>query len=196
MRVAIYVRISKDSSDTDNQLYVLREWAIGAGHTIVREYVDIEHGDRGADRRPELARLLRDAEAGLLDLVSVFALDRLTREGILAGLSYLQRLTACRVGLRSHTEEYLDTSNELVRDILTCLLLAVARQERRRISERTKAGLDRVRRNGSKSGKKIGRPGLAAEKVRMIRELAATYDKFQIASRLKVHPKTVAKYTA
>ena len=46
-------------------------------------------------------------------------------------------------------------------------MAALAKQERIRISERTKAGLERIR----KAGKALGRPQTAdIEKVRMLRE--------------------------
>lgn len=197
-RVAIYARVSKDSSDHDNQLHQLRCWALSIGGDIVGEYLDTESGGKGLDKRPELARLLTDAESGKCDVVVCWALDRLTREGVLAGLQYLQRLNACGVGFHSFTEPLIDTQSELVRDVLVAILLAMAKQERVRISERTKAGLDRVRRVGSKSGLPIGRPGLDPEKIAIIRRMtsAPDYDKHAVAAAAGVHWKTALKYAA
>lgn len=52
-------------------------------------------------------------------------------------------------------------------DAIISIMAALAKQERIRISERTKAGLERVR----KSGKTLGRPMTADfEKVKQLRE--------------------------
>jgi DNA invertase Pin-like site-specific DNA recombinase len=43
---------------------------------------------------------------------------------------------------------------------MIALATRIAEQERRRICDRTRAGLQRVRATGTKSGKPIGRPSL------------------------------------
>ncbi|MGH6679727.1 MAG: recombinase family protein [Bradyrhizobium sp.] len=55
---------------------------------------------------------------------------------------------------RSFAEEHLSTENELVRDILVATLASLAKLEREKISQRTKAGLERAR----AMGKVLGRP--------------------------------------
>jgi DNA invertase Pin-like site-specific DNA recombinase len=55
---------------------------------------------------------------------------------------------------RSFTEEHLSTENELVRNILLATLSLLAKLEREKISQRTKAGLERAR----AKGKVLGRP--------------------------------------
>jgi hypothetical protein len=52
---------------------------------------------------------------------------------------------------------------ERVRDILLAVLSSLAKQEARRISERTKAGMQRARVQGTKSGKPIGRAPISAK---------------------------------
>src|SRR5271168_2041032 len=61
---------------------------------------------------------------------------------------------AARVAFRSFTEEHLSTENELVRNILLATLSSLAKLEREKISQRTKAGLERARARG----KVLGRP--------------------------------------
>lgn len=61
----------------------------------------------------------------------------------------------------SYQEPFLDTDNELVRDILYSVLGTLARQERLKISERTKAGLECTRKNGTKPG----RPGALSDEL-------------------------------
>ena len=52
----------------------------------------------------------------------------------------------------------LSTDNEMVRDIVLAVMASLAKIERQKISEWTRAGMERVRQHGSKSGKAIGRP--------------------------------------
>jgi DNA invertase Pin-like site-specific DNA recombinase len=59
-----------------------------------------------------------------------------------------------------------DASNPTSRLMLN-LLAAFAEFERELICERVKAGLDRVRANGTKSGKAIGRPRLVVSRAKV-----------------------------
>ncbi len=155
-RAAIYARVSKDdgSQETENQLRVLRDECERLGYDLVGEYVDRESGRKGRRERSEFARLFEDAERRRLDLVMFWSLDRFSREGIRKTISYLQRLDHLGVRFRSHAEPYLDTSNELIAHIVLGVTAYYAQLEAVRISERTKAGLDRAR----VQGRIIGRP--------------------------------------
>jgi DNA invertase Pin-like site-specific DNA recombinase len=51
-------------------------------------------------------------------------------------------------------------STGIFREAVIAILAAVAKQERIRISERTRAGLDRAREKGTRTGRPIGRPRL------------------------------------
>lgn len=155
-RVTIYARVSKDdgSQETENQLRILRAECERAGYDLVGEYVDRESGRKGKRERSEFARLFEDAERRKLDLVMFWSLDRFSREGIRKTISYLQRLDHLGVRFRSHTEPYLDTSNELIAHIVLGVTAYYAQLEAVRVSDRTKAGLERAR----AAGKIIGRP--------------------------------------
>lgn len=77
------------------------------------------------------------------------------------------------VQLVSVREAWLDTTGP-TRTLLVAIFSWVAEQEREQRSARTKAGLARVRRVGSKSGKPIGRPPrLDAAAVARVRALRA-----------------------
>src|SRR5207244_9394317 len=88
-----------------------------------------------------------------------WALDRLSREGMVTTVGYLQRLAAAGVAFHSYSEPALCSENEMVRDIVLAVMSSLAKVERARISERTKAGLQRVRAKGTR----LGRPALATE---------------------------------
>ena len=83
----------------------------------------------------------------------VWALDRLSREGALAILSLVHRLSACGVNVLSYQENWTEALGE-VAELLYALTGWVARMESQRRSERTKAGLAKVK----AQGKCLGRP--------------------------------------
>ena len=151
MRIAIYSRVSTLKQDTENQLVQLREFAAKQGWVVVREYVDYESGAK-ADRA-EFQRMFEDASRRKFDLVLFWALDRLSREGVLETLQHLNRLTGYGVGFRSYTEQFFDSCG-VFKDAIIAIMATLAKQERVKRSERTKAGLARVR----AAGRLLGRP--------------------------------------
>ena len=96
-----------------------------------------------------------------------WSLDRLSREGALETLQHLNRLTGYCVQWRSLTEQYLDSTG-MFREAVISILAVVAKQERIRLSERTRAGLERARREG----KSLGRPRVEVDPA-VIREMRA-----------------------
>jgi DNA invertase Pin-like site-specific DNA recombinase len=166
-RCAIYSRISTNKQDADNQLAQLQEfarvlgWQVGAGRVYV-DQITGKHADR-----PEFHRMFADASQRKFDVLLFWSLDRLSREGALETLQHLNRLTSYGVQWRSLTEQYLDSTG-MFRDAVISILAVVAKQERVRLSERTRAGLERARRQG----KSLGRPRVRvdAAQIRAMRE--------------------------
>jgi len=178
MRIALYARVSKDdgTQETENQLQELREFCQRSGWTIEHEYVDRMSGKTA--NRPQFKRMFDDAAKRRFDLVLFWALDRFTREGVLETLNHLQRLSASGVGWRSYQEAYFDSCGPF-KDVVVSLMATLAKMERLRIGERTKAGLQRARR----AGKILGRPRVDVDTVKLcklrdgglsFRQLAAT----------------------
>lgn len=156
MRVAIYARVSTDDrgQDPENQLRQLREWCARMGHPIVREYVEHETGGKGIEYRKQLGAMFAAAARREFDLLLVWSLDRFSREEMAATVIHLQRLSSHGFAFRSFIEDHLSTENELVRNVLLAVLASLAKLEREKISQRTKAGLERARARG----KVLGRP--------------------------------------
>lgn len=154
MRIALYCRVSKndESQDPQNQLDPLRNYADALGGEVVEEYIDQASG--GNADRMNFLRMLQDAEKRKFDLLLIWALDRLSREGISNTLGYLERLKRNGVALKSLQESWLDTRDDGLGQLLLAIFSWVAQQERQRIVERTKAGLERAK----KAGKQLGRP--------------------------------------
>ena len=152
MKAALYLRVSTDKQELENQLEPLKKFAKGRGLKIVQVYRDMATGKNS--NRPALNKMLKDAHRHAFDVIVVWALDRLSREGMNRTVQLIEMLERMGIGVISYSEPYLDTTNELARNILLAVVSTLAKAERERISERTKAGLARVKR----SGKKLGRP--------------------------------------
>ena len=101
IRVAIYARVStKDKGqEVENQLRQLREFSSSQGWLVYREFVDHETGS--TDDRTAFQTMFKDASQRKFDVVLFWALDRLSREGVLETLQHLNRLTSYGVGYRS-----------------------------------------------------------------------------------------------
>lgn len=151
MRAAIYARVStKDKGqDTENQLTQLRKYA-ESQQWEVREFIDHETGKRSD--RDQFQAMFDCAARREFDVVLFWSLDRFTREGALPTLNHLNRLSMYGVAFRSFTEQYLDSCG-LFKDAIIAILGTLAKQELIRISERTKAGLDRARSKGRIGGR-------------------------------------------
>jgi DNA invertase Pin-like site-specific DNA recombinase len=203
MNAALYLRVStradkrdddaarqRKRQDVENQRRQLREFCDTQGWQIVEEYMDEESGAKSD--RAGFQRMWHDAAQRRFDVLLFWALDRFSREGVVETLIYLQRLTAYGINWRSHTEQYLDSCG-VFRDAVLAILAAIAKQERIRISERTRAGLDRAREKGTRSGRPIGRPRLVfhRDQVRELRKEGLSWR--QIAVRLHASPTAVRR---
>jgi DNA invertase Pin-like site-specific DNA recombinase len=151
MKIALYLRVSTDKQETENQAIQLRDFAAKQGWQIVAEYCDYESGSK-ADRA-QFQQMFADASRRKFDLVLFWALDRLSREGVYQTLQHLNRLESYGVGFRSFTEPYFDSCG-VFKDAVIAIMATLAKQERIKRAERTRAGLARVR----AAGKRLGRP--------------------------------------
>jgi putative DNA-invertase from lambdoid prophage Rac len=99
-------------------------------------------------RRRRLGQALDDARTGQFDVLLAWALDRLSREGIEATLSTMRQFSDRGVAVWSPRGSWAETSDSHVRELATAIMAWVARMESQRRSERTRAGLERRRREG------------------------------------------------
>jgi DNA invertase Pin-like site-specific DNA recombinase len=169
---AIYLRISKTGGQQteENQRRELRGFLENEGYRLAEEYVDHESGRRGRKEREASDRMFGAAEDREFDVLVFWSLDRFSREGIRKTISYLQQLEALGVGFRSYTEPYLNTENELVSHILLAVMSYFAEYEAKKISRRTKAGLERAR----EEGKQIGRPSKFEQHKEDLQDMMST----------------------
>lgn len=161
MKVALYARVSMDEKfedkrfqDPENQLEPLRNWAKQMDWEVVKEYVD--KGSGADPNRPKFRAMLNDAMMIKFQTIIVWKLDRFSRENMSNVVGRIQKLRERRVGIKSLTENWVDTSAENpMNDLVLAVMSWAASEERRKISERTKAGIARRRNIGQWHG---GRP--------------------------------------
>jgi putative DNA-invertase from lambdoid prophage Rac len=137
--------------------------------------------------RHEWQRGRQMAHAGKLNVVVVFAIDRIGRT-MVGNIQEILELDRIGVRVISVTEPWMDTTGP-VRNLLIAIFSWVAEQEHRRIRERVKAGLERAR----SDGKKIGRPRVfvPVSRAYLLRRQGLSYR--EIARRLKVGCATVQR---
>jgi DNA invertase Pin-like site-specific DNA recombinase len=187
-RIVLYARVStKDKGqDTRNQLHQLRDFAAKQDWAIVDEYID--HASAKSSNRPQFQAMMTAASRREFDLVLFWSLDRLSREGVLQTLTYLQTLTSYGVGWKSFTEQYLDSCG-VFKDAVLSILATIAKQERIRLSERTLAGMEQARKRGAA----IGRPRVVTDRAKVKALRAAGKSLPAIAREMDLSITTVAR---
>src|SRR5437899_2123873 len=108
MRAALYVRVSTRDQTAANQERELRQWADRLGLEIVRAYTDTASGARSG--RAELTAVLAGAHRREFDVLLIWALDRLSREGIGPMARYMDQLRAAGIRILSQQEPWVDTA--------------------------------------------------------------------------------------
>lgn len=151
MKAALYVRVSTDKQEADNQLLQLRPYCKKAGYEIFWEYVDLVSGTK--DNRPAWNQMFKDAQQRKFDVLVFWDLSRFSRQGTLYTLQMLKRLDNLGIQWDSYQEPYFRSVGEF-KEVVISIMATLAKVERDKISERTKAGLERAK----TKGKTLGRP--------------------------------------
>jgi len=152
MRAAIYARVStKDKGqDVENQLAQLRRYASEQNWEVAL-FIDYESAKTAS--RAQFQELFAAASRREFGVVLVWALDRFTREGVAETFIHIKRLLEFGVQFESYTEAHFRTTGP-AGELMIAIAAWIAKQERIRISERTKAGLATARAKGKTLGRK------------------------------------------
>lgn len=150
-KVALYYRVSSQEQ--------MRKETIDTQRAVLEPLVDREtlivagvYADDGVSgtiplaQRPDGARLVSDAQAGLFDMLIVYRFDRLGRSTV-DGLQTVQELAEYGVMVRSATEPF-DATTAMGRFMLT-QLFAFGAFERESLLQRSKDGTERLAREGA-----------------------------------------------
>lgn len=151
-RIAVYVRVSTGSQNTETQERELRAWADKAGWETVSVYRDAGiSGSKGREARPAFDALCKDAARRKFDLVAAWSVDRLSRS-VHDLASFLRELHALRIDLYLH-QQALDTTTPMGKAMFQ-MAGVFAELERAVIRERVMAGLARAKAEGKKLGRR------------------------------------------
>jgi DNA invertase Pin-like site-specific DNA recombinase len=172
MKVCLYARVSLEEGDKndrryqepENQLEPLREWAKSQKWEIVNEFVD--RGSGADPNRINFKQMLQDAMLMRFQTILVWKLDRFSREPLFTAVGRIQKLKERGVGIKSLTESWLDTSKDNpMADLILSIMSWASAEERRKISERTKAGIQRRRNIGQWKGGRPRKGGIVVDSV-------------------------------
>ncbi len=152
-----YIRVStKDQGQNgyglDAQSDAIESFCAANDLDLLTIIPDVMSGRR-TSRLYGRAAAIAAIQAGLADVLVLKDFDRATRD-TRDGLDLMK--TAKDEGWRVLTTKGEDT--DAIGQLELTIKLAFAEEERRKISERTMAGMARARRQGTKSGKPIGKP--------------------------------------
>lgn len=200
-KVALYARVSLDETnendrhyqEPENQLMPLREFCKTMEYEITSEYVDRASGAN--PNRPRFRQMMQDGMMHKFNHILVWKLDRFSREKLTNTVAYIQQLKSRNVALISLTESWLNTSiDNPTSDLILAIMAWAAAEERRKISERTKVGIQRLKNIGQWKG---GRPKkqITLENEKEINELLQKGKNITtIANRLKISKNTIKKF--
>jgi DNA invertase Pin-like site-specific DNA recombinase len=175
-KCACYLRVSDPSRQTTaNQEDEVRQLALARGYEPVM-YLE---GESAAKARPVLDRVMSDVRAGRVQAVAFWAIDRVHRS-MTGAINTVLELDRLGVRVLSVRESWLDTSGP-VRPLLVAIFGWVAEQERARLIERTHAGLERAR----KEGTRLGRPPTSPILLRAAADLVASGTSIAAAAKAK-----------
>ena len=161
-RVAIYARVSGNGQNPEMQIKELQAYCRSRGWKIAGEYLDKISG--ATDSRPQLNKLMADAQRGRFSAVAVWDFSRFARSTahLLRALETFSQLGIGFLSLR----EQIDTGTPTGKMVLT-ILGSVAELERSLIGDRVKAML----RNAKVNGVRLGRPPLRVLSIAEVQQL-------------------------
>jgi DNA invertase Pin-like site-specific DNA recombinase len=176
-RCAVYTRKSTSAGlDQDfNSLDAQRDSCVGyiqrqPGWTLIDEQYD-DGGFTGANTdRPAFQRLLADVEAGKVDVIVVYKVDRLSRS-LLDFAKVMERFNASGASFVSVTQNF-STADAMGRLTLN-MLMSFAEFEREMIGERTRDKIAGARRKGKWTGGPVPLGYTVIDKRLVVDELEA-----------------------
>jgi DNA invertase Pin-like site-specific DNA recombinase len=189
-QAALYARVSTDKQEILNQLEQLREFCKKSGFSNYGEFWDITSGAN--DSRPSFDAMYLQAHQRRFQVVIFWSLDRFSRSGTLFTLQKLKELENLGIAWISYQEPYFSSIGPF-RDVVISTIATIAKMERERISERTKAGLNRpgVRERVGKRG-----PDNKPRKWRKDKGIKRGVPKDKVISYMEAKEKETAVFTA
>lgn len=171
MKVALYTRVSTKEQELDNQIRELEAVAQKEGWEIVATFSDEISGYKGRDKRPGYDALCKAVEAGEIDMVAAWSVDRLGRS--LENLvQFMSMLHDKEVNMYLH-QQRINTSTPAGKALFQ-MMGVFAEFEREMIRERVKAGIARAKEEGTKFGAPVKWSDEQRQAVRTLKDKGKT----------------------
>lgn len=182
MITAIYVRVSTEKQDTESQEHAISLFLASNPFKNVVYYRDVGESGKKASR-PGLNRLLNDINAGKVETLIVYKLDRLFRSliDLLNSLGTFKEKGVIFISIKDNID--LSTPAGI---LFMQMLGAFAEFERSMIIQRVKAGLA----NAKAKGKQLGKPSKISIEVQRqvvsLKELGKSYREVSNITGIKI----------
>ncbi|GAA0265078.1 hypothetical protein GCM10008922_25170 [Faecalicatena contorta] len=180
LRVAIYIRVStydqaRDGYSLDAQEKALIKWCNNRGYEIYHLYADRGISGKDINHRPEMRKLLRDAQDGKFDLVLFWSLSRFTRSvsDLYNTMSLLQQHN---VRMTSLTESF-DTASPMGRAMIG-IVGVFAQLERELTGERVFFAMQERAQQGKRTCSDVLGYNVSGKDTFVINPTEAEYVKF------------------
>jgi len=160
MKLLAYIRVSREDEKPENQEYAIHKYVATRGYQVVEVIREI--GVSGAlppMERPGFKQLLSRLDK--VDGIVVYALDRIARS-LFELYQVIKTIEERGKVVISVREEWLNTLDSKIRDLIIAILGWAGEMEREFVKERTREALARLRAQGIK----LGRPPKWNENVR------------------------------
>jgi len=189
MTIACYCRVSSRHQKADSQVSEITKWLAAHGYDDgqVEWFVDKVSGK--TLRRPEFERLQRDIFAGLVEVVIIWKLDRLSRR-LKDGVNILSDW--CEKGLRIVVVTQQLDLNGAVGRMIAALLLGLAEIETEYRAERQTAGIAVAKKKGIYTGRKRGTTKAEPNRAKELR--AKGLNTAEIAQAMGTTRRTIQRY--
>lgn len=149
MKYALYTRVSTDEQDNENQIIVLKEYAL-RNNLVYDTYKEKESTNK---LRPIKKKILAQIQKGIYQGIIIYKLDRW-------GRSYIELLNDLEFIIEHNIEFISVTENINLKTpsgrLHFHILASFAEYEKATIKQRTKDGLNRTKANGTVLGRPLG----------------------------------------
>ena len=179
-RVAIYIRVStldqaREGYSLEAQEKTLRKWCDDRRYIVSDLYADRGISGKDIEHRPDMNRLLKDAEENKFNIVLFWALSRFTRS--VSDLYFtMEKFQKWNVSMVSYTEAF-DTSTPMGRAMIG-IVGVFAQLERELTSERVSAAMEERASQGKRTCSEVLGYNKSGKDSFVINESEAEYVRF------------------
>jgi DNA invertase Pin-like site-specific DNA recombinase len=156
MKVCIYVRVSTEDQNVEQQIDYLKEWCKNKNYNIIKCIADEESGRLPLIERKQFLKLLNESKKGNYEAIVIYNLDRLTRnwdDVTLIEKHFRDNWDVCKLISIADT---IDLSNASGR-MMFRIKMAVGCYMPEDMREKQKIGIERAKAEGKFKGGTKGR---------------------------------------